>query len=461
MQQAKHVGKVVIELDQSPVVVGDEIEIAFRKQQSWVPRLESYQPGDVAPYSINPQASYVLVGGLGGLGLLMIEDLVRRGARNIFVCGRSSPSGEIKSTLDKIQKNEAVQIQTSQVDILNASALEQWFKSINTIAPIKGIFFLAGQLSDGLISNLNWPQFQEVLDVKTIGLSQVDQVSRKYPLDFFIAFSSLTAITGSPGQSNYVAANSFVDGLMCLRRDQGLPGNAIDWGPWKEAGMAQRLSSMQTQRLLDLGILPLETRQSLQVLDSLGSQSPTQLGVMKIDWSKFLKNFPKANTNPMYERISHTESIRLDHLELSSNTNKIEGQDWLDILLSTHQAQRNKRLLELLEGAVNQVIGANESEAIGLRKPLFDLGLDSLTAVELKNRVEKNLKCVLSSTLLFDYPTLEALSEHLKTLISIPFSPNVADEKNISRVATTQANEDLDEMTEEDLVLRLASKIKK
>jgi myxalamid-type polyketide synthase MxaB len=461
MQQAKHVGKVVIELDQSPVVVGDEVEIALRNQQSWVPRLERYGPEDVMPYSIHPEASYVLVGGLGGLGLLIIEDLVRRGARNIFVCGRSSPCEAVKAALEKMQENSTIQIRASQVDILSANMLEEWLESINTVAPIKGLFFLAGQLRDGLISKMSWPQFQEVLAVKTLGLSQVDQFSRKYSLDFFIAFSSLTAITGSPGQSNYVAANSFVDGLMQLRRTQGLPGNTIDWGPWKEAGMAQRLSSLQSQRLLELGILPLETKQSLQVLNGLGSQSPTQIGVMRIDWSKFLKHFPTANTNPLYEHISYKESMRLANVEMGSSTGRIEGQNWLEILLSTPQAQRNKRLLELLESAVNQVIGAHETESIGLRKPLFDLGLDSLTAVELKNRIEKNLQCVLSSTLLFDYPTLEALSEHLKTLISIPFAPLIVEQKNSNRVAITQGNEDLDEMSEEDLALMLAAKIKK
>jgi myxalamid-type polyketide synthase MxaB len=117
--------------------------------------------------------------------------------------------------------------------------------------------------------------------------------------------------------------------------------------------------------------------------------------------------------------------------------------------------------LKLLEIAVNQVIGANETESIGLRKPLFDLGLDSLTAVELKNRIETNLQCALNTTLLFDYPTLEALCEHLKTLSPHIFNPEVAEDPLANSTVLKNNNEELDEMSEEDLELLLASKFKK
>jgi myxalamid-type polyketide synthase MxaB len=460
MQQAKHTGKVVIDLEESPVVKGEAEEIVFRAHQSWVPRLEHYPQKTITSFPIDPHASYIIVGGLGGLGLIMIEDLIKRGASKIFVCGRSNPSAEFNAAIEKLEIG-GVQVQTAQIDILNLNDVNQWLQKIMVLAPIKGILFLAGQLQDGMIANLQWPTFKEVLAAKTIGISNVDQASRESNLDFFIAFSSLTAITGSPGQSNYVAGNSFVDGLMKLRRSLGLPGNSINWGPWKEAGMAQRLSQTQAQRLLDLGILPLETHQALNIFRNLGPQSPTQLGAMRIDWLQFLKKFPKASTNPFYQSIAKIQNSASKAFSDTPKQVKLQKQNWNELLLSLPTTQRSKQLLKLLEIAVNQVIGASETESIGLRKPLFDLGLDSLTAVELENRIETNLQCALSTTLLFDYPTLEALCEHLKTLSPHIFNPEVAEDHLANSAVLKNHNEEFDEMSEEDLELLLASKFKK
>ena len=460
MQQAKHTGKVVIDLQESPVVKGEEEEIIFRAHQSWIPRLEHYPQKNIKPFPIDPHASYIVVGGLGGLGLIMIEDLIKRGASKIFVCGRGSPSAQFEAAIQKLQKGE-VRIETAQIDVLNLNDVNQWFQRIMVLAPIKGILFLAGQLQDGMIANLQWPAFKEVLSAKTIGLSNVDQASRESHLDFFIAFSSLTAITGSPGQSNYVAGNSFVDGLMKLRRSLGLPGNSINWGPWKEAGMAQRLSQTQAQRLLDLGISPLETHQALNIFRNLGPESPAQLGAMRIDWLQFLKKFPKASTNPFYQSIVKIQNLASKAFGTSPQQVKLQKQNWDELLLSLPTTQRSKQLLKLLEIAVNQVIGASETESIGLRKPLFDLGLDSLTAVELKNRIETNLQCALNTTLLFDYPTLEALCEYLKTISPHIFNPELAEGQLANSTVLKNNNEELDEMSEEDLELLLASKFKK
>ena len=458
MQQAKHTGKVVIDLHSQLNLVEGERELAFRDGKSWSPYLAQLKQTASEPYKIDADATYIIIGGLGGLGQLITKNLVERGARDIALCGRNPADALALKSIDQLRQRGA-NIIVKQIDACNYHAMHEWLNALNKNKPIGGVIYLAGQIHDGMIANQTWDQFAKVLPAKTIGISNIDQISRAFDLDFFIAFSSLASITGSPGQANYVAANTFVDGLMNLRRAKGFPGNSINWGPWEEAGMAHRLNESQVSRLLDLGIMPLSTSVALEAFNQIGSNSPAQIGIMQMDWKLFVEHFPNAKSNAFYDEI--TSQLQFDAVASKSNKpfKKEKTSNWLDTLIATASNQREKLLIKLLEAGVNSVIGADENEVIGLRKPLFDLGLDSLTAVELKNRIERNLNCALSPTLLFDYPTLEALSEHLKSLLpevfdSAPASVNTIPEpsKNIS--------DKLDEMSEDELELLLASKIK-
>ena len=463
MQQAKHTGKVIIDMYQQALISEQyDNHIALRSKKRWVQRLQTTRHIAAQPFKLDADSHYLVVGGLGGLGYLLTKNLIDQGARHLSLCGRSLPSSQFVDQLTQLRKTGA-QIEISQVDVLDYSMTAHWIEQANQSRPVKGILFLAGQLHDGLIANTSWPDFEKALNVKTQGLLNIDILSRNLSLDFFIAFSSFTSLTGSPGQTSYVAANTFVDHLMTTRTLQGLPGLSINWGPWEEAGMAQRLSTAHAKRLLDLGIAPLTTAQALQVFNSLGQDTPPQVGVAEIAWSQFLKNFPKAAGNRFYASLRQADTVGARALPQSQPSAQTQTRQivWRELLSSIESAQRGHRLVELLKAALNNVIGAPEHEPIELRKPLFDLGLDSLTAVELKNRLETNFLCSLSTTLLFDYPTLEALSGHLKTHMPDLFE---AVEPSITESPVTPSAplaNDLDDLSQDDLEMLLASKLKK
>jgi acyl transferase domain-containing protein/acyl carrier protein len=459
MQQAKHTGKVIIDMQQQALVTEQhDNQIALRNNKRWVHRLQPWAHSPVEAFQLDADGHYLIVGGLGGLGYLLTKNLIDRGARYLSLCGRSLPANELAEKLNQL-KHSGVHIDVSQVDVLDSVATAQWLEQANQKRNVKGILFLAGQLHDGLIQNMSWLHFEKVLNVKTQGLLNIDTLSRTLSLDFFIAFSSLTSLTGSPGQTSYVAANTFVDHLMQHRASLGLPGLSINWGPWEEAGMAQRLSASQAKRLLDLGILPLATGQALKVLNGLGQQTPPQLGVAAINWSHFLKNFPNAANDLFYSTFRQTQTtVERTSLQVQTQTQHIV---WRDLLNEVDSSSRERRLVELLKAAINKVIGANENDQIELRKPLFDLGLDSLTAVELKNRLETNLLCSLSTTLLFDYPTLEALSAHLKTKMSDLFAADAPQLVAPAVAVNTPTTDEFDDLSQDDLEMLLASKLKK
>ena len=459
MQQAKHTGKVIIDMQQQALVSEPhDNQIALRSQKRWVQRLKALSPASAESFQPDADGHYLIVGGLGGLGYLLTKNLIDRGARYLSLCGRSLPTDELSNKLNQL-KHSGSQIDVSQVDVLDYSATAQWLEQANQKRPVTGILFLAGQLHDGLIQNMSWPHFEKAINVKTQGLLNVDTLSRNLSLDLFIAFSSLTSITGSPGQASYVAANTFVDRLMQQRASLGLPGLSINWGPWEEAGMAQRLSTTQAKRLLDLGISPLPTEQALQIFNGLGPETPTQLAVATINWPQFLKNFPKATNDRLYTAFRQIQNtVKRATLEASTSAKQVV---WRELLNEVDRSARDRRLVEILKAAINKVIGANENEPIELRKPLFDLGLDSLTAVELKNRLETNFLCSLSTTLLFDYPTLEALSGHLKTKMSDLFTAEEKGTADPVGTVNTPATDEFDDLSQDDLEMLLASKLKK
>jgi len=461
MQQAKHTGKVIIDMYQQALVPEErDNDSALRGKKRWVQRLQTSSHEAVQPFKLDANGHYLIVGGLGGLGYLLTKNLIDRGARQLSLCGRSLPSTQFSEQLAQLKLSGA-QLEVSQVDILDYASTAQWVEQANQKSPVTGILFLAGQLHDGMIQNTNWADFEKALNVKTQGLLHIDSLSRNLNLDFFIAFSSLTSITGSPGQASYVAANTFVDHLMALRASQGLPGLSMNWGPWEEAGMAQRLSAAHAKRLLDLGIAPLTTAQALQAFNSVGLETPPQVGVAEINWPQFLNHFPKAANNPFYTAFRQTQTAvtRVStQVTTQSQTRQIV---WRELLSTLESSQRDHRLVELLKAAINNVIGAPDHEPIELRKPLFDLGLDSLTAVELKNRLETNFLCSLSTTLLFDYPTLEALSGHLKTHMSELFEIPEQSVTETSVAPSSPLTDELDDLSQDDLEMLLASKLKK
>ena len=459
MQQAKHTGKVVIDMHKQTLVQRrQDVQVVLRNGQTWVQRLAPLTSSHDKPFEVHADGHYLIVGGLGGLGLLITKNLIDRGARHLTLCGRSTPSIETMGQIQQLRASGA-QITVSQLDILDAASTQAWIETANQKVPVKGILFLAGQLNDGLIENITWENFEKALGAKTLGLSHIDRASKQLNLDFFIAFSSLTSVTGSPGQSNYVAANSFVDQLIAQRNAQNLPGISINWGPWESAGMAHKLNQSHAKRLLDLGISPLSTESTLSVFNLIGQSTPGQIVVAEMDWSKFLNHFPKAATAPFYDEVR--KFANTPETKKSTVEDKTKSVNWHEVLTKFEPTQRSHQLIRLLEAAINKVIGADENDAIGLRKPLFDLGLDSLTAVELKNRLESNLSCKLSSTLLFDYPTLEALGEFLKAQMSDLFEPiHQVIEEPIDE-AQGKINDQLDDLSQDDLEMLLASKLKK
>ena len=232
-------------LDQATDLCGElvcddrsEEEIAFRDGERLVLRLSRcetrHKSGslDVA----RGEGSYLITGGLTGLGLATARWLVSQRARYLVLAGRSAPSEEARLAIGEMERAGA-RVLVVQADVSRREDVDRLLGQIDgTGVPLRGVIHAAGTFDDGVLLEQRWERFEKVMAAKVAGAWNLHQATRGIPLDFFVAYSSGASLLGSTGQGNYAAANSFLDGLAGYRQSLGLPGLAINWGPWAEVG---------------------------------------------------------------------------------------------------------------------------------------------------------------------------------------------------------------------------------
>jgi malonyl CoA-acyl carrier protein transacylase len=335
------------------------------------------------------QGTYLITGGLGGLGLLVARWLINKGVRDLVLVGRREANSSAKEQIQELEQLGAnilvVQADVSQKEQL-ITVLEQIQQSLS---PLRGVIHAAGILDDGVLEQMNWPRFETVMAPKVQGAWNLHTLTLDTPLDCFILFSSAASLLGSPGQGNHVAANSFLDSLAHYRQSLGLAGMSINWGAWSEIGAAAR------KQVSFPGIGVISPEQGITLLEQLISESTAQVGVVPIDWSQF------PSHTPFFADFLTQAKVILE-----------EQSEFLQQLLATPPQEQRSYLATHVRSQIAQVLGFSPKE-IDMHKGFFDLGMDSLTSVEFKNRLQNSLGLVLPSTVAFDYPNLETLVDFL------------------------------------------------
>jgi myxalamid-type polyketide synthase MxaB len=337
VQQTRHVGKVVL---------------SFAAQEATPVRADS---------------TYLITGGLGGLGLSLAQHLVERGARYVVLTGRSAPSERSQQTIDAMVEAGA-QISVIRADVSKPGEVKALVAACQAQAPLRGIVHAAGVLDDGIIDNQTPERFTHVMAPKIHGAWSLHLETQSLPLDFFVCFSSMASMAGAAGQANYSAANAFLDGLSHYRRSQGLPGLSIDWGPWAEVGMAADLS------VAGQGIEKIAIVDGLRVFDELLSaqrSGPAQIGV----WHAL---------SPVVasKRPAGTRSVK-------------PKEDFLRRFHDTPDSGRQILLESAIQAELVQVLGLGAERQPPPTQPWAELGVDSLMMVELRNRLEGFLHITL------------------------------------------------------------------
>jgi acyl transferase domain-containing protein/acyl carrier protein len=372
MQQARHIGKIVLQMPKPLQPRGDR--------------------------------SYLITGGLGALGLFTAAHLAQLGAGDIVLTGRRTPDAEAQQAIDAIIERYRCRIHTFAADIGDESQAAELLARVRAeLPPLAGVAHLAGVLDDALLSQQTPERFRTTFAPKAFGAYHLHELTKNDDLDFFVLYSSMSSVLGSPGQANYATANALLDGLVAERKAQGLPATSLNWGPWANGGMAT--SQAAKANLSAQGLIPLEPGLALNALSEVVAHGTGQATVIKANWQRTAKMLGGARP-PI-----------LDHVLPSAVAATVGDLELLKQLREVPEAQRGSFLTGHLQHELQGFLRLAQLPAASSR--FLELGMDSLMAVELRNRLLNQFGSAftITATAVFDYPTIGSLAEYLASQV--------------------------------------------
>ena len=397
MQAARHIGKIV--LAGSPLETG---------------RLR----GD---------RTYLVTGGLGGIGCAVADWLADRGAGAIVLNGRRAPDPEAEEAISELRQR-GVAVSVELADVTDPTAIDEMLARIDaTLPPLGGVIHSVGVLSDGALGNQTWEKFEEVLWPKMLGAWHLHRATEDRELDLFVLYSSVAGVMGNRGQSNHAAANAFLDQLAAHRRSLGLPGQSIAWGAWSGLGEAEEHRERIAQQLEAAGTGWITPEQGIRAFDHLVRQDVTMGMVAAVDWH-VVSDGPDARSPFLEDLVADTADGSADDADSSD--------DLLATLQGAAASERELVLAVFLQQELQAVMRLPELPALSAE--FADLGMDSLMVVELRNRLNRAFagEYTVSNTAVFDYPTATGLARYLSQELGQPGEADAEDQQPQARPET-------------------------
>lgn len=391
MSQRKNTGKVVVSFDSPPVEPGS------RATSSDVARVRA-------------DGTYLITGGLGALGLQTAQWLAAQGAGHIALLSRRETDSGVDQLTASIRRSGA-QVVILRADVADRSGLRLALEGMPADwPPLRGVFHAAGVLDDGILFDMSVERLHRAMAPKVDGAWNLHELALGAPLDYFVLFSSVASILGSPGQGNYAAGNSFLDALCCHRRQRGMPALSVNWGPWAGGGMAA--AGERTDQLKSRGLAPMAPARAFDVLDRLLKANASHAVVADVRWNDLLK-LMAGRTPSLLTQIAETEGQIDSALPMEAGVDSVFRQKLLDSPLDERRAMLRLHLSEHL----GRIMGI-EATQIDVDQPLNSLGLDSLMAMELKSIIETKLGFTLPMASFFSGPSVASLADDAAKLLT-------------------------------------------
>ncbi|MEE1784441.1 SDR family NAD(P)-dependent oxidoreductase [Streptomyces sp. SP17BM10] len=427
--QSENPGRfLLVDLDDDPastaalpaaLAVPDEPRLAVRGGDVTAPRLRPVPGGaDDRAWSWNPAGTVLITGGTGTLGALVARHLVTdHGVRHLLLTGRRGPGAPGATELLADLAALGAEARVVACDTADRAALDALLATVPAEHPLTGVVHAAGVLHDGLLESLTDEQITEVLRPKVDAAWNLHDATRGLDLSAFVLFSSFAATAGGPGQANYAAANAFLDALAHHRRTEGRPAVSLAWGYWGESsGMTSTLDAVDIARFARSGMLALTAVQGLALLDAASAIDRPHLAPIRLDRHALAT----AGAAPLFAELAPRRAAARRTAAGPAGSAATGDRGVLDRLPGLAGAQQEKLLLDVVVGHLAAVLGHGSPEAVEPERGFLDLGMSSLTAVELRNRLNAELGLRLPTTTIFDHPSPTALAGRLRDLVGAP-----------------------------------------
>ena len=410
MAQARHVGKIVLRRPSTP---------------------------EAGAALVSAGATYWITGGLGALGLETARWLVDRGAKHLVLSGRRAPDDAAMQVLASLEGRGAT-VRVVQADAAERAHMQSLLDDIvRDMPPLRGVIHAAGTVRDAVLMNQHWPHAQPVMRSKAHGAWVLHELTRDMPLDFFVMYSAAGVLLGARGQGVYPAANAELDALARVRRRLGLPALSVAWGAWAGAGMAAQVATQGNDHWADRGLRKIEPAEGFARLETLMRDDAACAAVLPIDWGRFLARLPEGIDRAFFAAVAPRA------IESSSEASATQDISVTAHIKSLPAGQRRQALMQHFSERALHVLGLEPTTAVDPRTPLKDIGLDSLMAVELRNALTRSIGQPLSVTLLFDYPTLDALTIYLARTMGLDIDDSARATASAATIASAKAKTEL------------------
>ncbi|MET8878769.1 SDR family NAD(P)-dependent oxidoreductase, partial [Nocardia sp. NPDC004604] len=383
-----------------------EDQIAIRESGTFARRLVHASAKTFASECHRARGTVLITGGTGALGVQVARRLAQTGVEHLVLVGRRGPQAPGAEGLAEELRAFGPEVDLVACDVSDQAAVAQLLARF----PVTSVFHAAGLLDDAVVDALSVDQLDRVLRVKAAGAWHLHELTAELELDEFVLFSSISGVLGIPGQGGYAPGNAYLDALAEYRRARGLPATSYAWGPWAGDGMAA-LDGV-ADRLLRHGVPPLDPDRALTVLTADADADRASIMVADIRWDRFHLAYSEARRRPFIEDLPEVHARVTTGLDDSAD----EPTSRLAVRVRALSGpQRSAAVLEVVRAQVAAVLGYADALRVDVEKHFHELGFDSLTGVELRNRLGVAAGVRLPSSLVFDHPTAAAVARHLES----------------------------------------------
>lgn len=441
-----------------------EQQVVWRDAARYVARLQRRKRSSVKEdhISLRADATYLITGGLGGLGLKLAGWMVERGAKHLVLVGRSGASAPALEVISGLAEAGA-QVRVVAADVSEPEHVARTLAEIAaTMPPLKGVVHAAGVIEDALLRHYDQDRFARVLAPKIQGALNLHSQTLGSTLDFFVLFSSISSVLGSTGQAAYAAGNSFLDALAHQRRGLGLHGLSINWGPWADVGMA----ASRSEDFARQGVGSIQPEAGLRVLERLLLEDATQVGVLPVRWPEFITTFsPSPERELFLSDFLDTAAALKDHAERAPNRagstqtqSALVGQ-LVEQLTRALPSERVAILTARLQSETCRVLGLPSSTQLDITQGFFDLGMDSLMIAELNKNLQSAIERQFPLSMMFEHANIEALTRYLfEQVLGLKLNGDAPPPAPHEDEALDAALEQLEQLSDEEALALLSEK---
>ena len=394
---------------------GDADEFAVRESGVLARRMTRapLDSGTPAVRTWQPSGAVLVTGGTGALGAHVARWLARSGAEHLVLTSRRGPDAPGAAALHEELSELGVRVTLAACDVTDRAAVAELISSVP--APLTAVVHTAGVIGEARpLADTSDDEVLAALQAKVVGALNLDALLADRPLDAFVLFSSGAGVWGNGGQGPYAAANAHLDALAERRRSQGRPATSIAWGAWAGGGMVDEAVAEQLRRR---GVPAMAPDLAVQALRDAVERDETTLVVADIRWDRFLPAYSAGGHRPLLDELPDVrELLAADQFQAQDGASPAaeQGSELLRRLVPLPDAKRRRVLLDLVREHASKALGHRSAESVHPGRAFRELGFDSLTAVELRNRLNSATGLRLPATLVFDHPTAAVLAEYLR-----------------------------------------------